>query len=61
MAKCKTCDGKGRWEVRKETGGEVSVEQFFCDSCNGRGFTVEDGDIDDFDLAGVGATEYDDE
>lgn len=61
MTKCKTCAGKGRWEERKETGDEVSVEQLFCHNCNGRGYIVEEENIDDFDLAGVGATELDDD
>lgn len=59
--KCKDCNGRGQWPEREERGNDITVTTKYCDTCNGRGVIVDDEDIDDFDLADVGATELDDD
>lgn len=59
---CKDCEGRGKWQG-ETTGrdGITEVSTFYCETCHGRGFITNDDDIDDFDLGGVGATEFDDD
>jgi hypothetical protein len=38
----------------------IETAVYYCEACHGRGFITNDDDIDDFDLAGVGVTEFDD-
>ena len=59
---CKDCDGRGQWQS-ETTGadGLTTVETKFCETCHGRGFITKDDDTDDFDLGGVGVTEFDDD
>lgn len=61
MTKCKDCNGRGHWQERETIGSLVTVEDKFCDTCAGLGTVVEEADQDDFDLAGVGVTEGDDD
>ncbi len=56
---CSDCDGRGRWEERKPDGFMVELVSYYCETCKGTGIKVKDQDIDDFDLGGVGVTEYD--
>lgn len=52
---CQICDGKGKWQERVETDGEVEIVWHFCNTCNGKGYISEDddtfnlGDVDDDD------------
>lgn len=57
---CKDCDGRGQWQT-ETTGadGMTTVDTSYCETCHGRGYITNDEDIDDFDLAGVGASEDD--
>lgn len=62
MAKrCTDCGGRGVWQESIERGGEVQVEQKYCNTCRGKGYVVVEEELDDFDLAGVGTTEDDDD
>lgn len=59
---CHDCDGRGQWQA-EVTGadGMTTVETYYCETCHGKGFITNDEDTDDFDIAGVGVTENDDE
>lgn len=59
---CRDCEGRGKWQT-ETTGsdGMTTVNTHYCETCKGRGFITNDEDIDDFDLAGVGTSEHDDE
>lgn len=57
---CRDCEGRGRWQTETTApDGLTQVETHFCHTCQGRGFITNDDDIDDFDLGGVGASEFD--
>lgn len=58
---CPDCEGRGRWQDTTESNGMVEVDTFYCETCKGTGIKINDDDIDDFDLGGVGTTEMDDE
>lgn len=59
--RCKDCGGRGVWQDTVTRGGETQVEQKYCNTCKGRGYVVDENEVDDFDLAGVGTTEDDDD
>lgn len=57
---CRDCEGRGKWQTSiTSPDGLTEVSTHYCESCRGRGFITNDDDIDDFDLGGVGATEFD--
>lgn len=58
---CEDCDGRGQWASIDKLGFLVTQTNHFCESCGGKGYTSTEEDQDDFDLAGVGVTEEDDE
>lgn len=59
---CQDCQGRGRWqESTTDAQGLTEINTYFCESCHGRGIITTDDDTDDFDLGGVGVTEFDDE
>lgn len=62
MKRCPDCGGRGVWQDNEDRGGETVITQKYCNTCHGRGIvsTGPEGD-DDFDLAGVGVTEDDDD
>ena len=45
---CPTCKGKGRWQERLETSGEVELVWHFCENCNGTGLLGSDDDTFSF-------------
>lgn len=59
---CPDCGGRGRWQDIVDDGnGMAHTDTHYCETCHGRGIITNDDDIDDFDLAGVGATEFDED
>lgn len=59
---CPDCGGRGKWqETVLGSDGLMHVDTHYCETCHGTGIKVNDDDIDDFDLAGVGVTEHDDD
>jgi hypothetical protein len=60
---CPHCGGRGQWQETTfdPTTGLSTTKTFYCESCKGRGIVTNDEDIDDFDLGGVGTTEFDEE
>lgn len=57
--KCSKCNGKGQWQERIEfkneyNQNEVSIEQFWCDQCNGTGVVELESDDSDavFNISG---------
>jgi DnaJ-class molecular chaperone len=59
---CEDCQGQGRWqETTTDAQGLTEIKTFYCESCKGRGFITSYDDTDEFDLGGVGVTEFDNE
>lgn len=58
---CPDCNGRGQWQETGISEGMVNQETYYCETCHGKGFIVKDEDIDDFDVAGSGVTEFDDD
>lgn len=59
---CNDCDGRGRWQDSKLTAdGIIEISTYYCETCHGHGIKTNDDEIDDFDLGGVGVTEFDDD
>lgn len=60
--KCPACNGVGRYQRRNvDSEGMITIETMYCEDCRGTGQRTPLEDMDDFDLAGVGVTEGDDE
>lgn len=59
---CPDCQGRGRWQDLIDDGGGMQhMDTHYCESCHGTGVVTSDDDTDDFDLGGVGVTEFDDD
>lgn len=43
---CKKCKGNGKYQVRTEQDGEVTVSWKYCEPCKGTGLESGDGDVD---------------
>ncbi len=60
--RCADCRGRGRWQERQQTTDEETLLWYECNTCHGTGVKRDDDDPeDDFDLAGSGVTEFDDD
>ena len=56
---CRDCQGRGRWQTTTVVNEISEVQTYYCETCHGRGFIIPEEEGDDFDLAGVGVTEGD--
>lgn len=43
---CPTCGGTGSRQTHVEVGNDIETEVDFCESCQGTGRVMEDGDVD---------------
>lgn len=54
MKKCKTCNGKGRWQVRQVVDGDEEVVWYECGGCNATGLDPNAKEnVENFSIHGV--------